>query len=123
MFNDVDYRIKIKNPNENVNETTMDERVPTNEELSKILRKVSPRGRVSISLMAFSGLRPETLGSYERDEGLTLGDLEDLDIENLKFTEIQAKVNVRSNLSKARFRYFTFLSGEGCTYICVIFEP
>lgn len=117
MFNDIDYRIKINIPNEGVNETTMDESVPTKEELSKIMRKATTRGRVSISLMAFSGLRPESLGSYEGNDGLTIGDIEDFNIESHSFSTIPAKVNVRNNLSKARFRYFTFLGSEGCEYI------
>ncbi|MHB8361185.1 MAG: site-specific integrase [Thermoplasmataceae archaeon] len=117
MFNDVDYRIKINIPNESVNETTMDERVPTKEELSKIFRKASTRGRLSMSLLALSGLRPESLGNYEGTDGLVIGDIEDLDIDKLTFTRIPAKVNVRNNLSKARFRYFSFLSEEGCMYM------
>lgn len=114
MFNDIDYRIKINIPNENLNETTIDERVPTREELSKVIRKATTRGRVSISLMSFSGLRLESLGNYEGDDGLILADLEDLDIDKLSFSHIPAKINVRNNLSKARFRYFTFLNEEGC---------
>ena len=117
VFNDIDYRININIRNENVNENTLNERVPTKEELSKILRMATPRGRVSIALLAFSGLRPESLGNYEGDDGLLLGDLEDLDIENISFTHIPAKVNVRNGLSKARFRYFTFLGQEGCKYV------
>ena len=80
-FNDVNYKIRINIPNERINETTMDERVPTKEELSRILRMGTLRSRVSISLMAFSGLRPEVLGNYEGTDGLTLGDIEDLDPE------------------------------------------
>ena len=113
MFNDIDYRIKINIPNGGINETIMDESVPTKEELSKIMRKATTRGRVSISLIAFSGLRPESLGSYEGDDGLTIGDIEDFNVESHSFSVISAKVNVRNNLSKARFRYFTFLSAEG----------
>lgn len=117
VFNDIDYKIKINIPNENVNENTLNERVPTKDELSKILRMATPRGRVSIALLAFSGLRPESLGNYEGTDGLLLGDIEDLNIENVSFTHIPAKVNVRNGLSKARFRYFTFLGQEGCKYI------
>ncbi len=122
MFNDIDYSININIPNENLNETTMDERVPTKEELSKILRNATARGRVSVSLMAFGGLRPESLGNYEGDGGITLGDLEELDMGNLTFSHIPAKVNIRNNLSKARFRYFTFLNEEGCRYVIEYLE-
>ncbi|BAB59819.1 TVG0678044 [Thermoplasma volcanium GSS1] len=116
-FNDIDYKIRINIPNERLNETTMDERVPTKEELSKILRMGTVRSRVSVSLMAFSGLRPEVLGNYEGTDGLTLGDIEDLDIDTLTFKNVPAKINVRNGLSKTRLKYFTFLGQEGCGYL------
>jgi hypothetical protein len=37
------------------------------EELSKIITVSSLRGRVSIALMVFSGLRPETIGNISRE--------------------------------------------------------
>ena len=116
-FNDVNYKIRINIANERINETTMDERVPTKEELSRILRMGTLRSRVSISLMAFSGLRPEVLGNYEGTDGLTLGDIEDLDPESLAFAKVPVKINVRNGLSKTRLRYFTFLGPEGCKYL------
>ena len=116
-FNDIDYKIMINIPNERINETTMDERVPTKEELMKILRMGTVRSRVSISLMSFSGLRPEVLGNYEGTDGLTLGDIEDLEIDTLAFKNVPAKINVRNGLSKTRLRYFTFLGSEGCSYL------
>ena len=116
-FNDVDYKIRINIPNENINETTENEKVPTSDEVARILRKATPRGRVSISLMAFAGLRPEVLGSYEGDDGLTLGDIEDLDIEALEFTVKPVRINVKASLNKARFKYFTFLGDEGRRYV------
>lgn len=82
-FNDVDSKIRINIPNENINETTENERVPTSDELARILRKATSRGRVSISLMAFTGFGPEVLGSYEGSDGIMLGDIEDLNIESL----------------------------------------
>ena len=117
LFNDIDYKIRINIPNENVNETTEDERVPTSDEVARILRKATSRGRVSISLMAFSGIRPEVLGNYEGNDGLTLSDIEELDVDSLTFDVMPTRINVRSNLSKARFKYFTFLGEEGCRYL------
>ncbi|MEM0136481.1 MAG: site-specific integrase [Thermoplasmatales archaeon] len=116
-FNDVDYKIRINIANERINETTMDERVPTMEELSRILRMGTLRSRVSISLMAFSGLRPEVLGNYEGTDGLTLGDMEEFDIDTMSFSRIPVRINVRNGLSKTRLRYFTFLGQEGCKYM------
>lgn len=121
-FNDIEYKFKINIPNEKVNETTLDESVPTREEVAKFLRKANVRGRASISLMAFSGLRPESLGNYEGTDGLTLEDLEDFDLENMEFKKIPCKVNIRHNLSKACNRYFTLLSQEGCRNVVEYLE-
>jgi hypothetical protein len=41
------------------------ERVPSKDELSCIIRKAASRGRVAIAIVAYSGLRPESLGDYE----------------------------------------------------------
>ena len=81
-----------------------------------ILGKTTSRGRVSISLMVFSDLRLEVLGSYDGEDGFRLGDIEDLDIDVLEFRARPARVNVRANLSKARFKYYSFLDDEGCKY-------
>ena len=116
-FNRIDYTINLKIKNSNKNETTEDERVPMRDELSRFLLLAGPRGKVSISLMAFSGLRPESLGNYEGNDGLILSDMEDLDIRTLTFRKIPAKVNIRSSISKADNRYFTFLNEEGCGYV------
>jgi hypothetical protein len=99
--------------------TVANERVPTKEELSSVIRKASARGRVAVALMAFSGLRPESLGDYEGKDCLKLGDLPELKISgsDISFAKTPAQVVVRPNLSKARCRYFSFIGEEGCTYI------
>jgi hypothetical protein len=40
----------------------------------------SLRGRVSIALMAFSGLRPQSLGNYDGSDGIRLGDFPEAEI-------------------------------------------
>ncbi len=111
-YNDIEYRLKINIRGEHETPTTMNERIPLKEELTKILMFADSRTKVSISIMAFSGCRPETLGNYLGSDGLTLSDLDDLDIDNLKFTRTPSKMVVRSSLSKAKHQYFTFLSAE-----------
>jgi len=59
--------------------------------------------------MAFSWLRCEVQGSYEGDDGLRLADIEDLDIDALEFRVTPVRVNVRVDLSKARFKYSTIV--------------
>ena len=69
--------------------------------------------------MAFSGLRPETLGSYKGTNGLKLSDIKDLEIKNekIEFKKIPTEITVRPELSKARHQYLTFISKEGCEYM------
>ena len=92
--------------------------MPNKEELGRLLRKASSRGRVSISLMAYAGLRPESLGNYQGTDGLRLKDLKGLRLgDNIEFDKIPVMVNVKSMLSKARHQYFSFIGEEGATYI------
>jgi len=79
----------------------------------------SARSRTAISLMAFSGLRPESLGSYNGDNGLKLSDIPDITIhnDNITFEKTPAQIIIRPELSKARHQYFSFIAEEGCTYI------
>ncbi len=109
--------INIKNENRNLNAER--ERIPTKEELSRILRIATLRERVAISLMAFSGFRPEVLGNIDGSEGLTIGDISNLSIEHgkVEFNVVPAQINVKPELSKIRTRYFSFLGPEGCEYL------
>jgi len=80
-FNDISLDLRSVRIKEAFrNPTVEDERVPTQEELSKIITVSSLRGRVSIALMAFSGLRPETIGNFKGTDGLKLSDLPELRI-------------------------------------------
>ena len=99
--------------------TLADERTPSQEELRRVFLAATPRNRVSSALMAFSGLRPEVLGSYHGDDGLRVKDLPELRLSgsDIRFDRIPATVTVRSALSKAGHRYFSFLGEEGCGYL------
>lgn len=116
-FNGISINLNVNIANERLYKTVENERVPNKEELGKILRKATSRGKVAITLMAYSGLRPESLGNYEGTDGLRLGDLKDLNIETLEFEKIPCMVSVKSLLSKARHRYFSFIGEEGAIYI------
>ena len=117
-FNGKIIRLDVNIANENLSPTLENERVPNKEELSRILRMATPRGRVSISLMAFTGLRPESLGNYEGTDGLRLKDVKGLRlIENIDFEKMPVMVSVKSMLSKAKNQYFSFIGEEGATYI------
>ncbi len=118
-FNDINLRLDVNIKGEYQTPRIADERVPTKDELSSMLRKASPRGRVILALMAYSGLRPESLGDYEGTDGLKMSDFPALTTteEDVEFSKVPAQVMVRPNLSKARHKYFTFLGEEGCIYI------
>ena len=111
--------IKIKD--EDSTPTLQEERVPTPVELGNILRSGPPDARVAASLMAFSGLRPEVLGNYRGTDGLRVGDLPELTINDEKgsveFKATPAFIVVRESLSKAGHQYLTFLADEACLYL------
>ena len=117
-FNGIDVKLDVNIKGENESPTLDNERVPNKEELSRLLRKATSRGRVSISIMAYAGLRPESLGNYEGTDGLRLKDIKGLRLsENIEFDKIPVMVSVKSLLSKARHQYFSFMGEEGATYI------
>ncbi|MEM3415380.1 MAG: hypothetical protein QW575_07380 [Thermoproteota archaeon] len=88
-FNSTNIILDVNIANENVNPTIMDEEVPTKEELLKLFRNVSAGDRVAISMLAFSELRPESLGNYDDTDGLKLSDVKDFNIEKMEFEKIQ----------------------------------
>ena len=117
-FNDIRLQLTVNISGENETPTIANERVPSKEELARILRKATSRGRVAIAIMAFSGLRPESLGDYEGTDGLRLGDLKDLRLaDEIQFDKIPAMIVVKNKLSKAKHQYFSFIGEEGATYI------
>jgi hypothetical protein len=102
---------------------------PTRQELRRILDVAGIRPKVSISLMAFCGFRPEVQGTLVGDDGLRLADLPDLKIEHefdgagnsiggtVSFLNIPATVTCRRSISKAGHLYFCFLPPEACQYL------
>jgi site-specific recombinase XerD len=117
-FNGIRLQLTVNISGESETPTIVNERVPAKEELARMLRKATSRGRVAVAMMAFSGLRPESLGDYEGTDGLRLGDIKELKIsDEIQFDRIPATVLVKSKLSKARHQYFSFIGEEGATYI------
>ncbi|MEM0133304.1 site-specific integrase [Acidiplasma sp.] len=117
-FNDIRLQLTVNISGENETPTIVNERVPSKEELARILRKATSRARVAIAIMAFSGLRPESLGNYEGTDGLRLGDIKDLRLsDEIQFDKIPVTIMVKNKLSKARHQYFSFIGEEGTTYI------
>ncbi|MGP6207949.1 hypothetical protein ACNF42_07990 [Cuniculiplasma sp. SKW3] len=76
--NGIRLQLAANTSGQNETPTMANKRVTSKEELARILRKVTSRGRVIIALMAFSGLRLGSLGDYEGTYVLILGDLTEL---------------------------------------------
>lgn len=118
-YNGIMIKLRVNIKGEYDTPTLANERIPSKDELSRILRMATPRARVSCALIAFSGLRPQTLGNYLGTDGLRLGDFVETEISNneLEFSSEPSRFVVRRGLSKARHQYFTFASKQAVTYI------
>ncbi|MEM4311081.1 MAG: hypothetical protein QXX95_01665 [Nitrososphaerales archaeon] len=118
-YNDITLTRRIKIKDASATPTIENEQVPSQEELARILRASPPRIKAAISLIAFADLRPQSIGNHDGSDGLRIKDLPEMKIEGgeVKFEKIPTMIVVRANLSKARHKYFTFLSSEGCTYL------
>ncbi|HZY92005.1 MAG TPA: hypothetical protein VFG07_04420 [Thermoplasmata archaeon] len=88
--------------------TLTNERVPTPEELARVLEFLTLRGKTIALLMAHAGVRPQVIGDYSGERGLILEDLPELDLEELKFAETPFVIRVPADLSKTRTSYRTF---------------
>jgi hypothetical protein len=122
-YNEVRLVRRIKVGNRNLTPTIEDERVPIKKELRQILNYADERGKCSIALIAFSGLRPQVLGNAD-GKGLEIRDFPELKIgdHEATFAVVPSRINVRSELSKTKCKYFTFLPNEGCEYLKAYLE-
>ena len=112
----IQRRIKIANTQKRP--TLKDERVPTQQELKRVLYAptTSLRTRAAIILIAHAGLRIETLGDYLGLNGLRISDLKDIQLKDnrVSFQNTPAVMVIPAELSKSRRQYVSFLSQEGC---------
>jgi len=117
--NGIETKRKIKIKGARDTPSLRDEKVPTREELRRILLSGDKKARAASVLIAHSGLRPMSLGDYRGYDGLRVKDLPEMTITDgeVEFEPTPTRVIVRLELSKARHQYFTFLGEEGCEYI------
>lgn len=104
--------IKIKN---DTNPSTV--RTPEVHEVNAIFAASPLRGMCSVALVGWGGLRLESLGNADGTDGLRLKDFPELNIQELRFESIPARVIVRAPLSKAGHQYFSFLPRKGTDVI------
>jgi len=118
-FNGISIKQKIKVKGADSTPSLKDEKIPSQEELKRIFLSGNKKSRVASSLMAFSGIRPEVLGSYNGSDGLKIMDFPEMEIRDnqVTFSKIPTMIIIRPELSKTRKRYFTFLGPEGCQYL------
>lgn len=90
-----------------------EERVPTQEELRRILSTYDARGRVIALFMAHAGVRPGVLAATDGSDGLRLGDVKDLDLgPEPSLSKLPFHVVVPGRLSKTSVEYHTFGTPE-----------
>ena len=118
VWNRKEFKRKIKIADRNKRPTLENERIPTQEELGRVLyADTTPiRTRVNIALMSFSGPRPEVQGDYQGLDGLRIKDLPEMEVKEKEviFTKIPTTILVRAELSKTGYQYHSFLCDEGC---------
>ena len=119
VHNEIELKRRIKISNRGATPTIENERVPEKEELKALLMYGDERASAIICLIAQSGLRLEVIGSARGDDGLTIGDLPELEVheDHVEFVRIPAMIVVRPSLSKVNHRYFTFLPKESCDHL------
>ncbi len=68
--NNKELKIKIKIKGIDETPTLKDERVPTLQELNRIFLSGDSKARTACAIVAHSGIRLQTLGNYQGDDGL-----------------------------------------------------
>jgi hypothetical protein len=116
-YNDIKLTRRIKVSNINATPTIEDERIPSKEELSRILRTSPLRTKVLEVLITFANLRLQSIGNHDGSDGLILKDLPELRIEDERVMYDKIPTMIMARARKIRRKYFTFLSNEGCTYL------
>jgi len=118
-FNGKDIKRDIRINGLNRRPTLVNQKIPTQEDLKRILLSENLKTRVVCSIVACGGTRLQVLGNYRGNDGLRVGDFPEIDItENeVEFKKIPTRFIVREELSKTGNRYFSFLSEEACGYL------
>ncbi len=113
------------------------EEPPAPEELQHLLAVSDLRQQVAISLIAFSGFRPRTLGNHDGSDGLRIRDFPEMHVDfserkvtfegkdekGRKILAIPTRIVVREEINKGEDRgYQTFLNQQGCDSLKIYLE-
>lgn len=94
-------------------ESLREERVPTRDELRRILGTFTARARVVALMMAHAGVRPGVLASIDGRTGLTFEALPELQLApEPEFKQVPFHIIVPGRLSKTSHEYHTFGTAE-----------
>jgi integrase len=120
LHNDVEIkRVNVKGANRTP--TLKNEKVPEPYVLNSVWRFCDERQAAAISILAFTGFRPQVLGSYRGNDGLLIGDLPELEVDNKEkkvvSKAIPMRALVREERSKTGKGYEGFICEEGCRRI------
>lgn len=115
--NDIEIkRVNVKGANKTP--TLRNEKTPEPYVLNSVWRFCDMRQAAAISILAFTGFRPQVLGSYKGTDGLLLSDLIELEFDNaerkITFKQIPTRAIVRDDRSKTGRAYEGFICEEGC---------
>ena len=97
LFNGIKLPRQIKVKDADKSPTLTEERIPTPEELKRILNAGDSRERTACAFVAFTGVRIGVLGDYKGIDGIRVKDIPDLKIDGdqITFLRIPAQVIVR----------------------------
>jgi hypothetical protein len=108
------------------------EALPERDYVRKLFTEADKRGKVAISIVAFSGGRIEPLGDQTGTDGLEIRDFPEMQVAGGKvtFTKIPTTVIIRRSLAKRTHResdrlkygYMTFLNAEGTDHLRDLLE-
>ncbi len=97
------------------------EETPSRNRVKDLMERLDVHKRKDAGLMAYGGLRGESVGNFDGTDGLQIRDLRDFDLANLRFTRTPSQIKVRGEdgagedfgkwLSKAKHSYFTLAYG------------
>ncbi len=124
-YNDIILTKKVNIKGANATPTLRNEKTPEPHVLHSVWRFCDDRQAAIIALLAFTGVRPHTLGNYRGDDGLRIQDLPELEVDNstgkATFAPIPVRVIIREELSKTT-EYESLLCEEGCAKLKAYLE-